>query len=87
MSAADERTEGWAHRAVESCLDWTADQHAQVAADLLDGMCNVSMSQDGWDGEPAHRHYEAECDGATDYAPLLAALVHVGLAHYKRTPP
>lgn len=85
------RTEGWPEGSVDSCLNWTADQHAQVAADLLDGACNLTYSEDGWDGNPPHRMYETwnhtDPERPPDYGYLVAALVHVGLAHYKRTLP
>lgn len=82
------RTEGWPEGAVESCLDWTADQHAQVAAELLDANFVLWVSEDGWEGRPPHRHYTVtEDDAAPDYAPFLAMLAHIGLALYKRTPP
>lgn len=74
---------------MDDCWRWSADQHAQVAADLLDGNFVPTSSEDGWDGRPAHRHYSVydsrdQEPGEQDYAPLLAGLIHLGLAFYKR---
>jgi hypothetical protein len=81
-----ERTTGWAEGAVDSCLDYTAEQHAAIAAALLDGNCMAGLSEDAWDGKPPWRHYAA-VDPArpdeTDYAPFLAAITHALLAQAK----
>lgn len=76
------RTEGWPEGAVEDCTNWSRQQHRQVACDLLNGACVLTQSEDGWNGEPAHRHYETRDDetGIMDYSYLLAAIAHLMLA-------
>lgn len=83
-SETDGRTPGWPEGWMGDCWRWSAEQHAQVAADLLDGTFVPTASEDGWDGRPAYRHYVIEDEGDTGYAPLLAALAHIGLAMFKR---
>lgn len=84
----DVRTPGWTTEDTSRCGNWTADQHAAVAAELLDSNMVPTVSEDAWNGEPPHRCYtvidpDARRGEDPDYAPYLAALVHSQLAIYK----
>jgi hypothetical protein len=84
-----DRTPGWPEGASESCLNYTAEQHAEVAAALLDGQCIANLSEDAWDGKPPWRHYTAvdedDDEPRPDYGPFLAAITHALLAQVKGT--
>jgi hypothetical protein len=79
----------WKPGDLEDCGGWTAAQHADVAANLLDQMCQVGLSEPSDGTGPPSRHYGAgeirvaDMETWTDDTPLLAALVHVGLALYR----